>query len=591
MIAAYNFYAYRWAAQNGSQVICDYLLSQSIACFAYAEQYLREYDEITAPFIAKKLGELSLRAVNNAEEAKLCFYIVRHFIRRNNRESDESLRFLLNIPAVRALAHQEITQGQSNELIRLALSTNNHTAAGILLEIPEVLTLAEQNDYYHNELQGGLDLAHLAHDQESSITGLTPGEQRRLEAVTRHYHAQLDLKDKEKVEQVMMQLRNNLEERYETYPARFKNKNGIEIKLPMDYASFKNIQKELLFDKEDIEEASKAYYQHKDHSAWRYLAKPNPWMSTQASYVYINDEHTERWSTFEDYQPLIALLWLAACDSTIKPIDGSTLEGRIALYIAELAYIGRAHNWDKKRLKTDDKGQVLRDKEGKALEEEYDDLQGDKPSCFSGVKRRLFQAVLDHPLLTFLTKDKLLQEIRDFARNFFSAQLGKLSVNEKTKIKEAFDDYIINITQVSETSKEYLASLNIPPEQLNHFDYYLSQRYGDQYSKDMFLVKLVHDSFALKPEHHELSLRYHVLMLDGLVHFNQMLEQQEIADKHRKEISHEIYSLSNDSSVQQTTYLTSRIGFFSNTPESGEKEIHTIHPVVQTEEERRQPTL
>ena len=68
---------------------------------------------------------------------------------------------------------------------------------------------------------------------------------------------------------------------------------------------------------EEAKAAYQAYYQHKDHTAWRYLSKPNHWMHPHAGYVYISDDHQTRWSTFEEYQPLIALLFLGATDEQI----------------------------------------------------------------------------------------------------------------------------------------------------------------------------------------------------------------------------------------------------------------------------------
>jgi tetratricopeptide (TPR) repeat protein len=55
--------------------------------------------------------------------------------------------FLLEIPAVKNLVHREVTAGKSNELIRLALANNNRSAIDILIAIPAVHDLAEENNY------------------------------------------------------------------------------------------------------------------------------------------------------------------------------------------------------------------------------------------------------------------------------------------------------------------------------------------------------------------------------------------------------------------------------------------------------------
>ena len=194
---------------------------------------------------------------------------MRHLIRCNTPQFDDELRFLLSIPAVKALAHQEVTRNQPNELLRLALTTNNQLAATILLAIPAVRTLAEENDYYRDEARGRLDLARLAQDRESSMTALTQGEQARLDTAIRRYQPILQTAGSA---QVMADLREALEKRFVQNPASIEDRTGLVIPLPLVFADFRALK----LDDDDYQKALKAYYQHKDHSAWRYLAKPNP---------------------------------------------------------------------------------------------------------------------------------------------------------------------------------------------------------------------------------------------------------------------------------------------------------------------------
>jgi len=105
-----------------------------------------------------------------------------------------------------------------------------------------------------------------------------------------------------------------------------------ELTLPYDWAAFKALNLE----GSERELALKAYYQHKDHSAWRYLSKPNPWMHRAASYVCVNpDNPAERWSTFKEYSSLISLLFLAAQDEETAAINGYTVDTRIEHFIIE----------------------------------------------------------------------------------------------------------------------------------------------------------------------------------------------------------------------------------------------------------------
>jgi len=514
IIQQYDYYVYRKAFEGGHVAICQHLLRLSSGCFAYAESHVPEYGNFIQPFIRDMLNELHSQAQNlapdavfnieNSEQARLCFYIIRHCIRLDGRTWGNELRFLLNIPAVKALAHLEVTNGQSNELLRLAQSYNNTEAASILLNIPAVRQLAEQENYYRSEQTRGIDLRRLAADHESSMTALSQGEQNRLQAFTNYYEPILKEKG---VAKLIDELRNQLIARYKANPAFIHTTDGKKIELPMDFAEF---NQSIPAGSSNYQNALIAYYQHKDHTAWRYLAIPNQWMNQQASYVYI-DSHGQRYSTFEEYQPLIVMLWMAALDKAMLPVRG-TIEERLVHFIDELALIGRSHNWDKTRPNSIT---------GKL--EEYDDLTGDKPSCFSGVKRRLFQSVIDHPLLgSLLTADVVVNEIREFARAHFDSQI---SIHNKAQLKEAFDDYLINIADMSENSKAVLALFNIAEVKIQAFEQYLVRKYGVGYTADDKLRKIVREKIYLNSSVPQCG--YHALMLESFVGLYDKLSQPE----------------------------------------------------------------
>lgn len=102
------------------------------------------------------------------------------------------MQSLMDIPSVKSLLHTAVTPDQPNELLRLALSTGNQVAAEILLTVPAVHELAVAHDSYRREARGGLDLGALARDHESSMTALTRGEQRRLEAALEQYQSMIN---------------------------------------------------------------------------------------------------------------------------------------------------------------------------------------------------------------------------------------------------------------------------------------------------------------------------------------------------------------------------------------------------------------
>lgn len=508
-----NFIAFQLAAMKGHLSVVQYMLSYPCV-FAYAEAHQEEWgQQYVWPFVSQKFTALRAQQQNaeatnldavfdvSAEEAKFLFYIARNLIRRNDRALIDDLRFLLSLPSVKVLAHTAVTANHANELLRLALSVGNQEAASVLLHIPAVRALAEQNNYYREEQQGRLDLAVLAADHESSMTSLTQGEQTQLQAVIDRYQSLLHHAG---VSQVMMDLRSTLQEHYESQPALLtiqKNSHHEELALPMAWNDFAALR----LTSEQKEEALRAYYQNKAHTAWRYLSKPNSWMHEYASYVYINEEHSERWSTFEEYQSLICLLYLAALDKETPCIDEYTFETRLEHFIEELAHLGRAHNWDKSRRKNN--GQL----------EQYDDLEGDRPSCYSGVKRRLFQSVLGHPLLKLVTEDVIKAELNEFLVMHFK---NAIHPSNCISIKKAWDKGIDG-EPLDEEDMKKIQSINVSGEQQQDFKNYLSHKYGSSLSPGFIL--LIDKAFELTP-----TMGSHLFKHGGLmVEFFSKLETTE----------------------------------------------------------------
>ncbi len=470
MIAARNYYAFRWAAVNGHLDVAHRLL-QFPSVLAYAEMHTGEYGEKVSAFISEQLR--SYRAlkstyeaahpegvfdIGDPEQSRLCFYMLRNLIRRNDPGLQDDLLFLMEIPSVRALLHDN-----DNELLLLAYSSNNETAAGLLLTIPAVHDLAVANDFCHNQRQGGLDLRALAADRESSMTGLTEGEQARLKSVTDKYDTLLKSLT---VANVMVVLRETIHDAYEAHPAVVRTGDGREIELPLTYAEWETLSASFNADTRD--DALKAYYGHPVHTAFRYLEKPNHWMAPHAVHVQRNAQG-DGWSTFEAYQPLISLLFLAASDKDTAPIDGYTLETRVEHFIEELAHIGRAHNWDKHDRTY-----------------EYDDLEGDKPSCYSGVKRRLFQSVQGHPLLKLLTPDDIKEAARSLAHEHFKNVL-EADLKQAAAIKEAWDSIVIDANMSAENIK-LTSVLNIPEEAQAELLKTLQATYETSFTFDLAVI-------------------------------------------------------------------------------------------------------
>ncbi|WP_412757517.1 ankyrin repeat domain-containing protein [Legionella bozemanae] len=518
MVAADDHAALHWASLKKHKPVINYLLSQASA-LAYAEQHHHEYGRYVTPFVAKKLADLQVQKntieqenayavfdITSPEEAKLLFYVLRNLIRQNDPARRDDILLLISIPSVKALAHTEVTLHQPNELLRLALSLGNETAAELLLGIPAVRELAAQNNFYRMEQQGGLDLHALAQNRESAMTALTKGEQQRLKRAITHYQSMLKQAG---ASLIMEELYAMLAQQYEHNPATITIEHQgkqTAITLPLNWEALQALH----LDESTYQDALRAYYQHKAHSAWRYLSKPNPWMHEHASYVYVNPDNTqERWSTFEEYQSLISMLYLAVIDKTMPCLDHHTFESRLEHFIDELALIGRAHNWDKTR--------IIVDTGENQVTEEFDDLEGDRPSCFSGVKRRLFQSVLGHPFFILLTEDIIKQEIREFIRQHFKDSIHDTN---RDAIKIAWEKGILLEERANE-DWDALKAIDISHEKLDAFIHSLKNKYGKE--QIVSFMPYIQNKFALnKDKEYERAhfLKFGYLQLEEFLEAN-----------------------------------------------------------------------
>ncbi|MBA2649007.1 MAG: hypothetical protein H0U75_05290 [Legionella sp.] len=506
LLALKDFNIFNSAVREKNIQMVEKLL-QFHVILAYAEAH-GEYDQFVNPYISKELESLhqqkSAFELNNTNTvfdvdlsmAERGFYILRKLIRLSCDPAIlDDIRFLLSIPAIRNLAHKasadlfhtQETTGRQNDLLLLALRTPNEFAAELLLNIPAIRALAVENNYYRSEFQDGVDLRALALDRESSMTALTTGEQSRLQAALTRYNPTLQKKGM--VSEIMQNLRHLLQCRFEEKPAVIAiERDGVEssLRLPFLWINFEK----LTLSPQERKAANTAYHQHKDHTAWRYLSKPNPWMHPKASHV--NGQGLRlRWAAFEEYQPLIALFFLAVIDKEVDPIDGFTLETRLEHFISEIALIGRAHNWVKTKV-VDEMNKPILDKEGRPLTIEADKVKkGDKPSCFSGAKRRLFQSVQGHTLFKVLNTEILAGEIRNFVRQHF---IQAISLNNPYSLNKAWDD----LTLGEQGTYEVLKVLDISEIKIQQFLHNLESKYGPQFQNGMDLKEFFNKAFELK---------------------------------------------------------------------------------------------
>ena len=247
--------------------------------------------------------------MTDAEEARLCFYLMRHLIHRNTPASFEELTFLLTIPAVQRLAHQAVTPGaRPNELLSFARQVHHRVATAYLLTIPEVNALEQAQ-----QQSLGAQFGH----REASMAALTEDEQKRLGHAGNKYLPEIARLGGPAavIDLIKDTLNEKLNEKSSdgspVSPVTLYLADGSVIALPLSFDDFR----QLALEKETHELALKCYYQHPLHTAYRYLSKPNRWMHPDAPHVH--RDATGAYAMHEGYEELIALMYLAVLDKDI----------------------------------------------------------------------------------------------------------------------------------------------------------------------------------------------------------------------------------------------------------------------------------
>ncbi|KTD22450.1 hypothetical protein [Legionella londiniensis] len=454
-----------------------YKLLSCTEVLAYAESHLDQFQQYVDPYVDQYILTLMESIQINGSngelidlgesEANHVFYLLKNLIRRNEENHNLMISWLAAIPQIQNIVRRDLASEAQSELLRLAMSVRNETATEIMLNISMLESPSPET-----RTSG---LWEIAQDKESSMKALTDVEQVILDRVYDHYRTKLDKEGGG--QNFFKQFKEYLAKNYQKAPA-YCMLADKKINLPLDWYDFKDLLADLKLNdharKEFQAHALKAYYQHTAHTAYRFLSKPNHWMAKNASYVCGNPQRGQGYAYFEAYQEMIAYFWLAASDEETPAIDNFTIEERQAQFITSLALIGRAHNWDENRLKN-------------KTFEEYDDLKGDNPSCYSGIKRRLFHSVLGHPMFKILTKEILAQELNSFVYNYYK----KVISTDNSKLIRA---ELMKKFYLEEPGKNYipfdLKKVDIEERQQAGFLKELEDKYGKQvnyFQKDISL--------------------------------------------------------------------------------------------------------
>jgi hypothetical protein len=361
---------------------------------------------------------------------KKCLLMIKHFIILNKIED---MRFLLRIPSIRASAHLPLTiRGLAHDLLDLARRHLNVDAQELLLTIPNVSDAAIVKGYRSStSLSSRLKIS------------LTTAELDRWLPAVMLYGDEMDSRG----ETLFAEMIEALRSRYEGNPAKIVKENGESVILPLTWEAFNALP----LTESDRATALKAYYQHPTHSAIRYLSIPNPWMDSRGT-----------WSTFQQYIPLILIGWLAAKDES-SLVAGYPINSRIEHFIQQLALIGRAYNRENRS---------------------DDDLEGDKPSCFSKARESLLQSIVGHALLPPLTDELVKEELRGFLKNIFHS---RITLENCLELRKHLDDLVTG----KEVDHEPLRVLNCTEDERISFLSYMAEKYGKQFTEEARFTTMI----------------------------------------------------------------------------------------------------
>lgn len=416
-----------------------------------------------------------------------------------------------NLPLTHRYAHDHFSE-QTNELLRLAITSNNRQVIHQMLAIPALWEAAQRHDFYFEA--EGLNLAELVYDKESSLIGLTLAEQEQVKDLKRVYKEKIAAYP-EGIDGVINELRVFLEQAFiseEHLALRQFTLKENTYTLPFHYETLLILLQSSPFTAAEVQQIEMVYYKNNYHTAWRYLSKPNFWIHPNASYV--DSDERGSWSTFKEYQSFVAYLWLAASDNHYPPLEKNvTVNHRIDLFIRQLALINRAHNWDYSRVKLTIEGRPVFDAYHNLVTEEYDDLEGDRPSCFSGVKRRLFQALLNHPLYAPIDNTVIIQLIKQEVRVYYTSHLQGLISAEIVAIQQDIANYWCDFNET-----ERLKGLNIQDD--GFIRKALIEQFTQRVSTYFNLIPIVLHPAGLE---NTFLAHYQTLSLDALL--NQLIRQ------------------------------------------------------------------
>jgi hypothetical protein len=214
-----------------------------------------------------------------------------------------------------------------------------------------------------------------------------------------------------------------------------------------------------------------AYYQNTAHTFWRYLQKPNPWMAPDAEFAAWNDSG-QGWAKISQEDKVdMCYFWLAT----------SQYPEAKATFSSILAMVGRGHNWDESRI-VDKENPVTHKIE--SINEAYDDMRGDDPSCDIGVKQRLLPVLVATP---YVDQAAGILSIATLEQNLAAALTAKLddfietaSVVELRSFQAIYEKKIIYLDDITEDEQARLDELIFSQHDVIFLLKELNEKFGNE---------------------------------------------------------------------------------------------------------------
>ncbi len=417
------------------------------------------------------------------KEARLCVATLGYLIKLNDPEDIEAITFLISIPSVSKRLYQPLNKAQRyNHLLYLANDLGNKHARDALLTVSSVRTLVVK--MAENPVRGlreGLTeeerstIRALTNNPDSSVTPPTKDELVLQGRLDNEYERELNDRG---VDSLIHELHREMIALYKKDPALDADGHS----LPLTYAEFEALK----LKDEKRKQALIAYHKHPDHSAYRYLLSPNPFIDPSAPHARHAFNGDAIAAEYECEKRHIALLYLMMTDEAFQK-GRPALKEEFLNAVADCLYeTNRAHNKDR---------HILKEVNGKTVQVLHHFVEeGDRPSCLAGVWRQLFQCHkylalrMEHPICVMPEKTISLEEEfkKCIRQHFVKCFEEKNSEALKEAVLLYFDD--CDLDDLSDEQKELLRSTNVTDTQIDRMIAELYLTYGQAFTVESILA-------------------------------------------------------------------------------------------------------